>query len=52
MSSYGFCPICDAPGVTRERRPNGNDECAKGHRYPSRNALPEKESHKNGSESA
>lgn len=41
---YGICPICfDAgvmtPGVSRERRPDGNDECAKGHVYPSKDAL-------------
>lgn len=36
---YGFCPLCHAPGVSRERRPNGNDRCGKGHVYPSRNAI-------------
>lgn len=36
--SYGFCPICGAPGVSRERRPNGNDTCQNGHVYPSREA--------------
>lgn len=35
---YGFCPHCAAPGISRERRPNGNDECKNGHRYPSRSA--------------
>lgn len=35
MSVYGFCPSCGAPGVSRERRPNGNDECQNGHIYPS-----------------
>jgi hypothetical protein len=39
MNVYGYCPICGAPGVTRERRPDGNDECAKGHKYPSRQAT-------------
>jgi hypothetical protein len=38
---YGFCPACGAPGVNRERRPDGNDECHNGHTYPSRNALTE-----------
>lgn len=32
---YGFCPFCDAPGVVRERRPNGDDKCLNGHVYPS-----------------
>lgn len=32
---YGFCPICGKPGVSRERRPDGNDKCQAGHQYPS-----------------
>lgn len=36
---YGFCPTCGAGGVTRERRPNGNDNCERGHTYPSKDAL-------------
>jgi hypothetical protein len=39
--AYGFCPICGAPGSQRERRPNGNDRCAKGHEYPSASAVSE-----------
>lgn len=39
---YGYCPLCGAPGLTRERRPNGNDRCILGHEYPSRDALKEK----------
>lgn len=35
---YGYCPECGEPGVTRERRPDGDDKCVNGHRYPSRNA--------------
>ena len=35
---YGYCPICAAPGVSRERRPNGNDRCKNGHTYLSANA--------------
>ncbi len=27
---YGFCPICGADGIDRERRPNGNDRCSAG----------------------
>lgn len=37
---YGYCPICSAPGETRERRPNGNDVCKNKHTYPSKDALP------------
>lgn len=36
---YGYCPDCGAPGVTRERRLNGNDYCENGHPYPSSSAL-------------
>lgn len=39
--SYGLCPKCGAPGSQRERRPNGNDRCEKGHTYPSRTAVRE-----------
>ncbi len=39
MSAYGFCPQCGAEGVQRERRPNGDDKCAKGHKYPSKSAI-------------
>lgn len=38
---YGFCPICGANGVMRERRPDGNDRCSAGHTYPSRNSVGE-----------
>ena len=37
--SYGYCPECGAEGVTRERRPNGYDKCARGHSYKSNRAL-------------
>ena len=36
---YGYCPVCGAVGEKRERRPGGNDTCANGHTYPSRDAL-------------
>jgi hypothetical protein len=36
---YGFCPICGSPGISRERRPNGNDLCRKGHKYLSSSAI-------------
>lgn len=36
---YGLCPICAAKGVSRQRRPDGDDKCARGHTYPSRDAL-------------
>jgi hypothetical protein len=32
---YGYCPKCGAEGYSRERRPDGDDKCAKGHTYPS-----------------
>lgn len=38
---YGFCPICGANGITRERRPDGNDRCSAGHTYPSRDSVGE-----------
>ena len=37
--SYGFCPTCGGPGLSRERRLNGNDRCGRGHVYPSKDAL-------------
>lgn len=39
MSIYGYCPKCGAPSVSRERRPDGNDECENGHTYPSKDAV-------------
>lgn len=39
--SYGYCPNCGAPGERRERRPNGNDTCANGCVYPSKDAVDE-----------
>ena len=36
---YGHCPICGAKGVTRERRPDGDDRCANGHTYKSMHAT-------------
>lgn len=38
LPPYGLCPICGAAGVTRERRPGGNDRCSNGHTYPSAHA--------------
>ena len=35
---YDTCPKCGSPGVSRERRPNGNDKCEGGHSYPSSTA--------------
>lgn len=37
--AYGHCPHCGAPGQMRERRLGGNDVCANGCVYPSRDAL-------------
>ena len=36
---YGYCPVCRAPGVMRERRMDGNDKCKNGHSYPNKLAL-------------
>lgn len=36
---YGFCPHCAAPGVARERSPDGLTHCSAGHRYLSRDAV-------------
>lgn len=33
-NAFGYCPHCDQPSISREKRPNGNDECKNGHRYP------------------
>lgn len=32
---YGRCPTCGAECISRERRPNGNDMCSRGHTYAS-----------------
>lgn len=40
MSVYGYCPVCGAPGYSREKRPGGNDTCVNGHKYPSSSAKP------------
>jgi len=40
-SPYDYCPECGARGVRRERRINGNDECERGHVYPSVKPLKE-----------
>jgi hypothetical protein len=39
VAMYGHCPMCGAKGVNRERRLNGNDLCASGHIYPSRDST-------------
>lgn len=38
ISVYGLCPVCGAPGKTRERRLYGNDQCVNGHTYQSADA--------------
>lgn len=38
-AKLGYCPKCGEPGKTRERRPNGNDKCVKGHVYPSNKSV-------------
>jgi hypothetical protein len=40
VAVFGYCPICGAEGVMREKQPNGYDKCAKGHTYPSSKASP------------
>jgi len=39
VAAYGYCPKCGAEGTARERRPDGNDICANGHIYKSRNSI-------------
>ncbi|MCP3675479.1 MAG: hypothetical protein GY829_13545 [Gammaproteobacteria bacterium] len=36
---YGQCPMCNAPGVTRENIPGGSDTCKNGHVYFSSTAV-------------
>ncbi len=36
---YGYCPLCAAPGVTRENILAGIDTCEKGHIYFSSDAV-------------
>lgn len=40
-SPLGWCPVpgCDKRGMSRERRPDGNDQCEAGHVYASKNAI-------------
>ncbi len=35
---YGYCPECRTPGVSVERRLNGDAHCANGHAYPRKKA--------------
>ena len=39
---HGWCPRCGARIIQRERRMNGNDTCANGCRFPSKEALKER----------
>lgn len=39
MSVYGYCYKCGDEVRVRERRPNGNDTCARGHVSPSAKTL-------------
>ena len=36
---YGKCPQCGANVVMRERRINGDDKCANGHKFPSSQTI-------------
>ena len=38
-TDFGTCPTCGARGEYREKRPNGNDTCVRGHVYPSASAV-------------
>lgn len=38
-STFGFCPHCSSRSVSREKRPDGNDRCEKGHVYPSSSSV-------------
>lgn len=46
VAVYGYCPECGGAGVMRERRPNGDDKCTNGHKYPSLKALAEQPAQK------
>lgn len=39
--AYGYCPICDAPGVVRDRccHPGCCTSCINGHRYDSKYSV-------------
>ena len=39
ISEYGYCPICCSATKARERRPDGDDICENGHKYPSNTAV-------------
>jgi hypothetical protein len=39
VTVYGYCPICNAEGLSRERHPDGSDVCTNGHIYKSKDAL-------------
>lgn len=41
VAPYGYCPVCGQPGISRERRLDGDDRCASGHAYPSRLSVGE-----------
>ena len=36
---YGSCPHCGARVTDRERRPDGDDICENGHKYPSKSSV-------------
>lgn len=43
---YGTCPKCGCVVISRERRPDGNDRCAKGCVYPSKDTIPHEKAEK------
>lgn len=42
MNPYGYCPVCGSEIASRERRPDGNDICDEGHKFPSKDAISDK----------
>lgn len=36
---YGICPTCGEPGVSTERRMNGNSVCVNGHTFPNTHTV-------------
>jgi hypothetical protein len=43
ISPYGLCPTCGAPGVSTERRMNGDTTCQNGHKHKQSEMIKDKE---------
>jgi hypothetical protein len=39
VAVFGYCPVCQAPGIRREKCWNGHDYCENGHKYKSCHSL-------------